>query len=406
MVVADDLGVDRVGVYAENPDPGRTPTIDRLARQKGVWFRNAWSNPTCSPTRAMLLTGRYSFRTGVGMITTRSSPNPGLDPAEVLLPEALGVQSFVAGKWHLATESMGSDHPQQAGFDHHAGSLFNIGNQNTYYDWPKTVDGVTSQETTYATTDTVDEALSALASFDPAQPWFLLISFNAPHKPLHAPPTGLHSYDLTGDPDDSPADHFKAMVEAMDSELGRLLQQVNLATTTLVFLGDNGTERLGVTAPQDPDKAKATMYEGGLNVPLIVAGRGVTGRGEVPDALVGVTDVFATVLELSGAASETPADSVSLVPYLADPFQPSIRPWAYAENFRPNGTGVSGPWQIRRRAIRDGRYKLIRVQGAADEFYDLQEDPFELLDLVELGLSSEQQAAKQALSAALVSISG
>ena len=65
LLIADDLGVDRIGAYAEHPDPGLTPNIDRLA-ERGVLFRNCWSNPYCSATRATIWTGRYCFRTGVG----------------------------------------------------------------------------------------------------------------------------------------------------------------------------------------------------------------------------------------------------------------------------------------------------------------------------------------------------
>ena len=67
VLIADDVGVDRVGCYGEHPAPGDTPNIDRLAGN-GVLFRNAWSSPLCSPTRAGVLTGRYGFRTGIGTI--------------------------------------------------------------------------------------------------------------------------------------------------------------------------------------------------------------------------------------------------------------------------------------------------------------------------------------------------
>lgn len=65
IIVADDLGVDYVSAYREGANPAKTPNIDALAK-RGVLFRNAWASPVCSPARACLMTGRYSFRTGIG----------------------------------------------------------------------------------------------------------------------------------------------------------------------------------------------------------------------------------------------------------------------------------------------------------------------------------------------------
>ena len=81
IIVGDDLGVDKIGVYGEGPSPPPTPTIDSLALE-GVLFRNAWANPTCAPTRAAALTGRYGFRTGVGVAGGADLPFE-----ELLLPE-------------------------------------------------------------------------------------------------------------------------------------------------------------------------------------------------------------------------------------------------------------------------------------------------------------------------------
>ena len=83
VIIADDLGVDQVGVYGEGTSPAPTPIIDGLA-SSGVLFRNAWANPTCSPTRSCIMTGRYGYRTGVGQVGVR------LDLAETSLPELLG----------------------------------------------------------------------------------------------------------------------------------------------------------------------------------------------------------------------------------------------------------------------------------------------------------------------------
>lgn len=372
LLIADDVGVDRIGAYAEHPDPGRTPTIDRLAAE-GLLFRNAWANPVCSPTRAGILTGRYSFRTGIGTFIKNSSTF-GLSVDELSLPELIGGSSAVAGKWHLGVPPQGPAHPLDSGFRYHAGSLNNIG--FSYFLWEKHVNGVPHSESTYATTDTTDEAIAMIAALP--EPWFLWVAYNAPHTPLHVPPNHLHTYQLDGFPEETPVVHMKAMTEAMDTEIGRLLGHVDLATTTVIFIGDNGTFSGATDAPFDPEHAKGTVYEGGLNVPFIVAGAGVSARGVESEALVHTTDLFATIAELAGVASAA-EDSVSIVPYLADPTRPSIRDTVYAELFRPNGPG---PYARHDRAIRDSRYKLIMRLEGRDELYDLDEDRFEQNDLL------------------------
>jgi arylsulfatase B len=395
LVVADDVGVDRIGAYNEHPDPGRTPLVDSLADQ-GVLFRNAWSNPVCSPTRALILTGRYAFRTGIGNnVSFSGAIGTGLPASELTLPEVLvDYQSMLAGKWHLMGVENGPNHPMAfGGFDHHRGSLFNLrpNGPDAYFNWEKNTDGQVALTDVYATTDSVDEAIGFVQSA--TAPWLCVLSFNAGHKPLHEPPPSLHTYNLSGEPG---PDHYRAMIEAMDCELGRLLAVVDLETTTVIFVGDNGTEPTAVTAPHDPNKAKNTMYEGGINVPLIIAGAGVEQNGEC-GALVNVTDIFATIVELAGYES-TAEDSVSLVPYLENPRRSTIRQWTYAEKFRPNGQ--TGTYSIRWRAIRDrGSWKLIRRFGEDDELYHLNSDPFEENDLLDAPLGSAAQKAFDRLDA-------
>jgi hypothetical protein len=138
---------------------------------------------------------------------------------------------------------------------------------------------------------------------------------------------------------------YEAMVEALDTELGRLLAGIPpdvRARTTVIFLGDNGTD-----ACLSPLPAKSTLYERGINVPFIVAGSQVAHPGEC-EALVNASDVFATVAEVAGVdlAAAFPGvtlDSVSILPYLRNPGRPSLRAWIHAESFTPNGPGNPAP---------------------------------------------------------------
>jgi arylsulfatase A-like enzyme len=351
IVVADDLGVDMVGAYGEGSAPPATPVIDGLAAQ-GVLFRNVWSNPVCSPTRAALLTGRPAFRTGIGFIVDAAPDNLALPLSEITLPEMLALgtggkyRSAAFGKWHLGNEAVGGAlAPNLAGFDHFAGALSNFYAPESYTNWTRVVDGAVSQSTVYATTDTVDSALAWLA--DAPEPWLCYVAFNAPHYPVHAPPAGLHSVDLTqaGPLSEDPAPYYRAMVQALDTELGRLLAGVappKLARTTVVFLGDNGTPGEVVSRPFPSDHAKGTLHEGGINVPLIVTGPRVQVPGSESLGLVSITDVFATVAELAKVDLDQtlpglPLDSRSLLPYLKDPATPSLRKTVFSELFHPNG---------------------------------------------------------------------
>ena len=397
VLVADDFGVDFLTGYGEGASPPCTPNIDALAAG-GLLFRNAWANPVCSPTRAATLTGRYGFRTGLGSVGQTGV----LPLSETILPEALtGYASSAIGKWHLGPQQA-QMHPNNSGFGHFAGSIG--GGVQNYFSWPKVVDGQSSNSTTYVTTDTTNEAITAVTSMP--EPWFAWVSFNAPHSPWHVPPSTLCTAPACPNtwcdnlpPNPSNRDMGKAMVEAMDAEIGRFVNVLDLVApnTIVLFMGDNGTPGQLSQAPFPGNHAKGTVYEGGVNVPLIARGPGIA-QGECA-ALVSCVDLFATVGELAGVPAAT-EDSVSLVPYFRNPSL-SLRSTVYSETFSPNGGTL--PFADHDRAIRDSRYKLIRRTNQPDEFYDLQLDAFESSNLLP-GLSRAEQAAYDALVAELVAL--
>ncbi len=143
LLIADDFGVDLMGAYAEGASPACTQNVDALAAE-GLLFRNAWANPTCSPTRAALLTGKHAFRTGIG--GPAGGQDDGLLPAEITLPEVLtGYHNVALGKWHLHG-NQGDFHPNITGFDHYAGGL--RGGIPNYFQWRKTVNGQSSAVST------------------------------------------------------------------------------------------------------------------------------------------------------------------------------------------------------------------------------------------------------------------
>lgn len=399
IVVADDLGTDRVGIYGESSVPVHTPNLDALGRE-GLVFRDVWSMPACSPTRAALLTGRLPHRTGIGSVLGiaphgrhQPSEEVGLSDQEDTIARAVkdvGYASALVGKWHLGSERQGLDHPLRLGFDHHRGSFGNLGIGRGYFQWTKLVDGVPERSTTYATTDTTNDAIDLARQLP--QPWLIVVMYNAPHAPAHRPPPELHSYRNLTDPGRQQPVAFLAMLEALDTEIGRLIEGVAPFDPFVFFLGDNGTPKWAYPEGKR-GRGKSSLFDSNLRVPLIVKHPSIVSPGRRVDAPASVTDLFATVLDLSGAAAagHPPSpDSVSLRPYFESDHAPDARQAIVAERFWPNG---HGPRRVDARAARDRHYKLVREKGHPERFYDLVADPGERAPIPVGSLSPEQRQA-------------
>lgn len=400
VIVLDDVGVDQLSCYGEGTDFPNTPTICKLAKS-GILFRNAWVNPTCSPTRSTIQTGRYAFRTGV------TAPGIPLPLGETTLPEVLadqlnaqlGFATAQIGKWHLAGGN-GSNppncpvngNPQDQGYDHAAGALTNIGN---FFNWCRRVNGVNGicvaggsvpecATQPYATIVNVNDALDWTRQ--QTGPWFLWMAFNAPHSPWQAPPDQCpdgpcHGVTLpVSEGQTCPAGNqrpcYKAMLETLDIEVARLLDNLPEGTA-VILLGDNGSPGQVVVPPFDPTRAKFTVYEGGVNVPMIFNIPGLAGAGTERAELVNGSDLFATILDLAGAQipSGLIHDARSVLPILQGTASP--RTYVYTDQ-RASGQ------LFFRKAAREATYKLIRTPNASPEdieFFDLASDPFENLDL-------------------------
>ncbi len=388
LIIADDLGPDYFGFYENYVDTVAVPHLRDLVR-KGVRFKNTFANPVCSSTRTGILTGRYSFRTGVGYIVGSAAGSGQLDTAEKTIPKLLtSFNSNIAcaniGKWHLNNPNPSNNLliPNYMGYQHFEGPF--IGALNNYNNWTKYTNGIASTVTTYATTEQVNNAVSWIKSLSSNQPFFLWLAFNSPHDPLHLPPANLHNFSsLSGLPADINANakaYFKAMIQAMDTEIGRLfdsLQVVNrLDSTDVIFIGDNGnTIRTAQIA--NPARAKGTIYEYGIHVPMIISGPSVLSPNSSSDALVNTVDIFATVQELMGNtnwSNQIPAnsqvDAQSLLPIINNN-STQIRPWAFSEIFKLVTDTSDG------KSIRNMEYKLLKFDDGQEKFYNLTVDPLE-----------------------------
>lgn len=410
VLLLDDLGVDQLGLMGLGSEIAPTPRIDTLAAE-GILFRHAYAQSICSPTRAALLTGRHGWRTGVSD-GVEAEDDFALSLDEVLIPEMLAAgggtpydDSYV-GKWHLCTlvDSM-LDHPTMHGFSYYAGSLQGVaassyttdGLPQDYYDWERVENGVAERTTTYVETDFVDTALTRVAAM--TEPWFLMVGISNPHYPVHEPPAELFTGPEVGDDEE---DHqFHWMIEAMDTEIGRLLDSMDpavLAHTTVILLSDNGTKGERVAPDLDPERQKKTLYEGGVRVPMIVWGPLVSTPGREIDHLVEATDVFPTIAAIAGATLDPliPIDGVSFLPYVVEPNVGPQRASIFAEK-----TNVPGfDYRSRDQMIRDTQYKLIRFDGH-DELYDLQDVDWEGTDLLADGADEAETAIVDELAALL-----
>jgi arylsulfatase A-like enzyme len=256
LIIADDYGIDATRYYrladrrVTTPPAPATPNLAALA-DNGLLFRNAWAQPSCSPTRATILTGRYAFRTGMGKLVPHDStaPAPVLAASELTLPEAFQADPqldyYLAhiGKWHLGR---GLYNPRTQGWPRFSRPHPDLAYVENFHSWPKVVDGVATTSTIYITTDQVNDTLAAIdAARIAQQPFFLTLALSAPHKNYHKPPNEFTTYDsLVDDPTPDQALqrlYYRAMIEAMDTELGRLLAEIDFDTTTVIFVSDNGT---------------------------------------------------------------------------------------------------------------------------------------------------------------------
>jgi len=407
VIIADDLGTDKVSAYGEHPDAPPTPNIDALA-ERGVLFRNAYAHPYGTATRASLMTGRHARRVGLGDITYSSTPFE-LPLAELTLAELVALSPMLwdtaaLGKWNLSGyhSEHAFAHPLYQGFRTHKGAPANIesamlgdAGPRTYESWEKSIDGALEMTTVYATTDTTNDAIAEIASME--SPWLTVVSYNAPHAPVHVPPEHLRPDWLTADSDDIAK--YDAAIWAMDQEIGRLFAEMGpdlLAETTVIFMADNGSDGEFVRPPLNEGHAKTTSFEGGINVPMIVAGPWVDHPGSESQALVQDIDLFATVAEIASVdvadlerqdGSANPIDGRSLLPLLRDP-SATIRDFAYTERFRPNGPP---PYLSAREVVVTRQYKyvvedafwaesLFEIEGRTDDGPNLLADPHGLED--------------------------
>lgn len=365
LIIADDLGVDSLSLYPYSTDVAATPTLETLA-QTGITFDYVWATPVCTTSRATILTGAHGIHSGVNQNAAVLSPNTDNLPNLITsLNTENTVKSAAFGKWHLAGNNGSVNHPNDVGFDFFSGNM--RGSVGDYFNWSQVINGQQQSQTEYHTTVVTDAAINWISQ--QSEQWFAYVAYASPHTPLHLPPLPLHSYtDLDGTESDiaaRPRDYFNAMIESLDTEVGRLLNGLSStqrANTTIIFMGDNGTGNQVADKNVFPSRhVKGSLYEGGIRVPMVIHGAGVERGIERTAAAVNTTDLYSTIAELMGLSLSSYKNSYSIASWLRGSAD-IVRKYNYTEL---NSDRFSGY------AVSDGQYKLIVNTDGDRQLYDI-----------------------------------
>lgn len=391
LILVDDLGYNDLGYNGATEI--NTPNIDRLAKE-GVAFSNGYvASPSCSPSRAGIMTGRYPARFGLeGNLTYAPFDNyHGLPVAEKTFASILqetGYRTGMVGKWHLGAGP--PFHPLNRGFDSFQGFL---GGGHHYF----SVDANTSPLNEYLVpisengnstglpgylTDVLTDYAIEFVKEDGEQPFFLYLSYNAPHGPLQAPDKLVRKYAHVQDPDRRT---YLAMVDSLDQNVGRLITALEKTgerdNTLIFFLSDNGGVKW---LDQDLDYAdnsplragKGSLHEGGIQVPFAASWPAGWPRGRTFEPMVISLDIAATAIALAGAAPDPdlPLDGVNLDPFIRETAQGAPHEalfWRMAASH----------W-LRSYAVRAGDVKLVNTGPSGETaLFDLRTDPGETHNL-------------------------
>ncbi len=394
LVIADDMGLDACPGYTEGSIKPNMPNLQRMI-DNGVTYDNVWSYPLCAPTRASILTGKYGYNTGVLNVTTHNN----ISESETSIQSYLNDKTSnryahaIFGKWHLSSDPSSATN---MGVGTYAGLL--KGSLSDYNEWAFTENGTTTDYKGYATTKFTDLAIDWIG--DQTKPWFCWLAYTTPHTPFHLPPAVMHSQGNLPDDNASisqnPRPYFMAMIESIDYELGRImdsLPQSVLDNTIILFIGDNGTARKVIQSPYS--QGKGSLYQGGVNVPMIISGKNVSRMNERDNSLIATTDLFATIAEIAGIDLPNYEDSYSFNSTLTSANSGS-RQYVYTEQ---NTTAFPDGY-----TIRNEKYKLIQFDANTREMYNLEVDGYENNNLFNGGLSSEETDALNLLKTEVAQI--
>jgi arylsulfatase A-like enzyme len=383
IILADDLGYADVGYHGCADIP--TPHIDQLAAS-GVRCTSGYSShPYCSPMRAGMMSARYQHRFGYERNIAYDPQNRFMGiPARVSTIAArlkqVGYSTGLLGKWHLGAAH--PFHPNHRGYDYFCGFL---GGGHQYFEVnlmrpmgegyfsPLQRNGAAVNLAEYLTTFLSNEAVGFIERRQD-EPFFLFVSYNAPHTPMQAPESRIEEFSSI---QDRKRRSYAAMVSVLDDGVGQIVRQLTalkLREKTLIFfLSDNGGPEHANASLNDPLRGqKGNVYEGGIRVPFIASWPGTLPGGQEYAHPVNSIDASCTALALAGIdLQKAKLDGVNLIPFLA------------GETDEPPHEGLfwrkdnGEEW-----AVRSGSLKLLKTKDATSlELYDLDADIGETTNL-------------------------
>lgn len=387
-IVADDLGFKDVGF--NGCADIKTPNLDKLA-QGGAKLTQFYVQPMCTPTRAALMTGRYPYRYGLQTAVIPSVSTYGLDTSEFLMPQALrdaGYKTAIIGKWHLGHADK-KYWPKQRGFDYQYGAMIGeldyfTHDEHGVLDWFR--DNEPVKEEGYTTQLIGKDAEKYINAQDPSKPFYLYLTFNAPHTPYQAPKDYIDRYKNIQEPTRR---IYAGMVACLDDEIGRVVAALEAKklreNTLIIFHSDNGGTHnamfAGVMADMSKVKipcdnsplrdGKGSLFDGGTRVCAFVNWPDHIKPGAV-DGIIHAVDMYPTLATLAGASTTKckPLDGVNV--------------WETISTGKASPrTEVIYNIEPYRAAIRQGNWKLIwrTTLPATSDLYDLSKDPSETKNL-------------------------
>lgn len=384
VLFSDDAGYSDFGFQpsATADMAGLTPHIDSIA-EAGAVFRSFYMSAcVCSPSRAGLLTGRYQQRFGHEKNIPPGYMKGGMSLDERTIADRLrgaGYRTGLVGKWHLGYPD--AYHPNERGFDRFEGCLQG---SRPYLEMEEPTphrvilrDRTPTPEGGYVTDRFGDAAVEFIEN-EKDGPFFLFVSFTAPHGPLQPRPGDVELPELASI-EKKRRRNYAGLVKAMDDNVGKILAALERAgvadRTLVVFTNDNGgqTQTAAVNLPLRGRKGQ--LYEGGVRVPAAVRWPGVVAPGTVIEAPAVSLDLAPTFLAAAGhpARPEAGLDGVDLGPALRGE-APAL---TADRSIYWRRSGSAGPIAARR-----GRWKLVQNdRSAPPELFDLVADISESADV-------------------------
>jgi arylsulfatase A len=381
FVLADDLGIDGVSCYGA--DKHQTPQIDALAAS-GTRFQTCYASPLCGPSRCLLMSGRYAFRTGGLTNQSWRAGGPGAKSADehpiAKLMKQAGYATGQAGKWRQVGEL-----PGDWGFDEF---LTDNTASGWYWETRYNKNGKVLNEPagTYGP-DLIQDFTFDFIRRHKEKPFFFYYAMHLVHKPtLRTPDTSQGTTGVDKLYDDN--------IRYMDKQLGALVAELDKLglreKTLIIFSGDNGTATGYPSSVHGRmiNGHKGSMLEGGSRVPFIASWPGVTPAGKVLNDIVSFADPYATFAEIAGVKPPEgfKTDGQSFAAQLrGEPGTP--RAWAYVQ--------LGHHW-----FVRDPGFKM----NEAGELFDMSDAPFVEKPVAPQTDTDQSKASRQRLAAALAEL--